>query len=93
MQYNNKVKENVGKTLVYVYEDSKYQPIMVYFDDEYPYGTYVGHFDTMEEAQKAISEKKDKSRGIPYCKALINFQRDHGAWSDEGLKLINSYEV
>ena len=82
------------KRAVYVYKDEKYKPIMVYFDRPYPGGIYIGHFNTMQEAEKEIHAWKDKAKvGIPLCGALIDFQKDHGYFDMEGLELLNEYEV
>lgn len=79
---------------VFVYKDEKHKPIMVYLDRAYPYGIYLGHFDTMKEAEVAVNEWKHKaSTGVPLCNALVDFQITHGAYDMDGLELVNEYEV
>ena len=77
----------------FIYQDTKYKPIMVYAKREYPYGSYLGHFDTMQEAKKAIKDYQPKREGIPLCDALVNFQIDHGQFDMEGLKLLTEIDV
>ena len=79
---------------VFLYEDAKHKPIMVYLDRPYPYGIYLGHFDTMKEAEDSINEWKGKARvGIPLCSALVDCQKDHGMYDMGGLKLLQEVEV
>ena len=79
---------------VFVYKDEKYKPIMVYFDKPYPYGIYIGHFDTMKEAEGSISEWKDKARsGFPLATALVDFQITHGSYDMEGIELLSECQV
>ena len=73
----------------FIYQDTKHKPIMVYMRREYPYGDYLGHFDTMQQAEQEIKEYQEpKQQGIPLCDALVQFKIDHGQFDMEGLKLL-----
>lgn len=79
---------------VFIYQDTKYKPIMVYFDRPYPAGIYIGHFDTMTLAETSIKEWVPKARtGIPKCDALVDFEVSYGQWDMDGLSILQKFEV
>jgi hypothetical protein len=61
---------------IYKDKDGKWK---VYVGREFPFGTHMGSFDSKQEAETAVQERPDDfNGGIPLCKALKDFRRDHG---------------
>lgn len=73
----------------YIYSDKKYKPFMVYLDKPFPYGSYIGHYDTLAEAEASVQRYKNASRCIPLCQALVDLQ----GYDYDGIELIKQEEL